>query len=70
MYTQALFGKMVDKTPVPDAIDPDTPLNKTSRRRIFNARRQAEEEAEEETSEASSFSDAFGIFCSCVCCFV
>jgi len=62
MYTQALFGKMVDKTPVPDAIDLDTPLNKTSRRRIFNARRQAEEEAEEETSEASGFSDAFGIF--------
>ena len=56
----ALFGKMVDKTPVPAPIDPEVPLNYTDRRRMFHQRRAAERRAEEEKSEASAFSDAFG----------
>lgn len=67
MYIQALFGKMVDKTPMPTAIDPDTPLTDSSRRRMIHSRRQAEDQAQEEKSEASAFSDAFGIFILRVC---
>ena len=52
----ALFGKMVDKTPVPQAIDPEKPLSIGGRRRLLHQRRQ--EEAQEK-SEASGFSDAF-----------
>jgi hypothetical protein len=61
-HAQALFGKMVDKTPVPAAIDPDKPLDVAGRRRMIHQRRA--EEAEK-PSEASAFSKAFGtsIFC-------
>ena len=57
-HAQALFGKMVDKTPVPAAIDPDKPLDVASRRRMIYQRRAAEEE---KPSEASEFSKAFGM---------
>ena len=52
----ALFGKMVDKSPVPEPIDPETPL--TGARRSLLLQRRAEAE-EEKKSEASAFSDAF-----------
>jgi len=58
-HTQALFGKMVDKTPVPTAIDPDKPLTDAGRRRMIHQRRAVEEE---KPSEASEFSKAFGVF--------
>jgi hypothetical protein len=51
-----LFGKMVEKTPVPEPIDPEKPLTSAGRRRLLNKRRK--EEAQEK-SEASAFSDAF-----------
>ena len=49
---------MVDKTPVPTAIDPDKPLTDAGRRRMIHQRRAVEEE---KPSEASEFSKAFGV---------
>jgi hypothetical protein len=54
-----LFGRMVDKTPVPAPIDISKPLDWKSRRSLLRQRRQAEKKAKEEKSEASAFSDAF-----------
>ena len=54
---------MVDKTPVPAAIDPDKPLNEAARRRMVYQRRAAEQE---KPSEASAFSKAFGMSISCM----
>lgn len=61
-FVQALFGKMVDKTPVPSPIDPSKPLTEGSRRRMIHERRK---EKKVKKSEASAFSDAFGISCTC-----